>query len=97
MLDQLEELLADLPPIRWPDPPDLDAELAFALGCVSPRTARLAEAVVRELAATAGDLSGFLRALDVVAIHAGGHREAELAGVLLTVSDRIREWRETDA
>jgi hypothetical protein len=96
-VNELLEVLASLPrierPIRWPDPPDIDAEFTAAKLLASPRVAEALEALVNlvlERAEQAGSLRQLLTELDVLAFHALGHDEHELGAGLLELADVIR-------
>jgi hypothetical protein len=80
--------------IRWPDPPDVHAELVAILLTASPPTVERVVGTLRILVDGADTLTQLVDALDVIAIRFGQDGDGETCAALLDVSDRLREWRD---
>jgi hypothetical protein len=89
----VEELLAGSA-VRWPDPPDVHAELVAVLLLASPETAARVVATLQVLLEQAEGLGEFLDHVDAVAIRFGQDGDGETCAALLDIGDRLREWRE---
>jgi hypothetical protein len=90
-VSQIEEVLTGLPPQRWPDF-DLGGVIGGSLVVATPAVAEAAVEIVRAITEGASNPKDFLYNLDVVAIYAGGHGNAELAQLLLDICDAHRAW-----
>jgi len=97
-VNELLQALAEVPPVeapvRWPDPPDVDAEYVAAVLTSSPEAGQRIRATVETLAASAGGLGDFVAALDAVAVRFGQAGDGETCAALLDLSTVIRDWRE---
>ena len=89
----VEELLAGQA-VRWPDPPDIHAELLAVLLLASPETTQRVVVTLQVLLEQADGLGEFLVRLDAVAIRFGMVSDGETCAALLDIGDRLREWRE---
>jgi hypothetical protein len=78
--------------IRWPDRPDIHAELVTILLTSSPRAAALVAETLRVLVDDAATLTQLVDRLDVIGIRFGQDDDPETCGALLEVGDRLREW-----
>jgi hypothetical protein len=97
-VNELLRALFDVPvvdvPVRWPDPPDVDAELVAAVLTSSPEAGQRIRVAVETLLESAGGLGEFVAALDAVAIRFGQAGDGETCAALLDLSTVIREWGE---
>jgi hypothetical protein len=78
--------------VRWPDPPDIHAELVAILLTASPPTADRVVETLRILVDDADTLTQLVDRLDVMAIRFGQDDDTETCAALLEVGDRLREW-----
>jgi hypothetical protein len=95
-MSELFEVLADLPrvdqPIRWPDPPDIDAEYVCALLMASSGTSERIKATVEVLLEHCSTLHELVDELDDVAIRFGKDGDGETCAALLDLGGVIRDW-----
>jgi hypothetical protein len=85
-----EELLAGLPPIRWPDPADPAAELIAAVLLASPVAADQFLATRAVVFEHARSLHDRVRLLFEAGAYCGGRGAPEVAGLLWDEADRVR-------
>jgi hypothetical protein len=86
----VEQLFADQA-VRWPDPPDIGAELVATLLLASPRTAARVRRTLRVLVERADTLTELVDGLDAAAICRYGQAgDGETAAALLDISDQRR-------
>jgi hypothetical protein len=94
-MNELLEVLAELAPLeaplRWPDPPDIDAEYVAALLVASPAVSARIRATV-EVLLERGSLRELVDALDFVAVRFGQDGDSETASALLDLSGVFRDW-----
>jgi hypothetical protein len=87
----VEELLAGSP-VRWPDPPDVHAELVAVLLLASPPTAERVVVTLRVLVEQAEGLGEFLARLDSIGVRFGQDGDGETCAALLGIGDVLHEW-----
>jgi hypothetical protein len=88
-----EELLAGLPPIRWPDPITPAEEMLAAVVIASPEAGERIVVAMHVLLHRAVNLDQLVGELDREAIRFGQSGDGETCAALLDICDRIREWR----
>jgi hypothetical protein len=90
---RLDELLADLPAVRWPDPVALEDELVAAVLLAEPRAAAQYLEVVRLVVEQAESLDDAVRHLYEAGAYCGGHGGPEVAGMLWDLAGALSQRR----
>jgi hypothetical protein len=91
------EELFDGVAVRWPDAPDLRAELQAVWDEHPPLVRSAVMLTMLRLASQAETLSEFVDGIDAKAICRFGQQgDGEVCKALLDLGDRLREWRDED-